>query len=1037
MSLSEFSVRHPVFAWMLMSSLIIFGGISFSRMGISENPDVDFPIVVVSASLQGASPEVMELSVTDVIEDAMMTVEGVIGVSSTSRQGSASVTVEFDIAKDINFALQEIQNRLIQIQRSFPKDMDPPTARKINPEDQPIMWISVRSPELTDRELSDFVKNNLEDRIARVSGVADLMIGGAVDPIVRVDVDPSKLNSYALTVRDVTNAIASEHVERPGGQFSENNRELGVRTYGEAKSLEDLSRIRMNTRGGAPNFIPIEIKQIAEVSRGTGEVRRLSRTNGEASVGIGVRKQRGSNAVAVADGVKKEIAALEGTLPNQIKLAVNFDSTAFIKENVAELNLTLVLAAILTALVCLFFLGSLGSTINIILAIPTSIVGTFIFLYFSGFTLNTFTLLGLSIAIGIVVDDAIMMLENIQRHREMGKTKFQAAIDGAREISYAALVATVAIVAIFLPVVFMEGIIGKYLLEFGVTVSVAVSLSLVEALTLTPMRCSQFLSTSAELGSFGKRVDHVFESLRATYSQFIEFALQHRWKIVLTSLAFFCASFASLRYLKFEFAPIQDQSRFLMRVQTPVDSNIRFTDEKFKEVEKFLASRPEVERYFASVGGFGGNEVNSGVIFVTMKPKGKRGIDPETKTELSQQDFMNVVRKEVKSIKDATIFIQDLSQRGFSGGGRGFPVEFTIRGPDWDALGKYAQQIVKEMGETGFVTDADSSFREGAKELQVTPNREAAAARGVSIETIGETIAALTNGVDAGKFSEKGRRYDIRVQLSSEPNKTREVLERLFVRNNRGELVPLKQVVTIQENSILPSVQRKDRERSIQIFGNVAKGRSQTEAIAHSQKLAEQILPDDYRVVLSGTAQSFKDSFRSLLFALLLGILIAYMVLASQYNSYIHPITVLMALPFSVSGAFLGLLAVGQSFNLYSFIGLLLLMGIVKKNSILLVDYTNQLRARGLGLNEALLKACPTRLRPILMTSFATIAGAMPAALSLGPGAETRQPMAVAIVGGVFVSTLLTLFVVPCVYSLLYPIEKRVDPAPERERAAA
>jgi hydrophobe/amphiphile efflux-1 (HAE1) family protein len=1036
-SLSEFSVRHPVFAWMLMSSLIIFGGISFTRMGISENPDVDFPIVVVSASLKGASPEVMELSVTDVIEDAMMTVEGVTGVSSNSRQGTASVTVEFDINKDINFALQEIQNRLIQVQGSFPRDMDPPTARKINPEDQPIMWLSVRSPELTNRELSDFVKTNLEDRIARVPGVADLMIGGSADPIIRIDVDPAKLNSYALTVKDVTNAISSEHVERPGGQFSELNRELGVRTYGEAKTLEDISRIRMNTRGGSPNFIPIEIQQIASVSRGVAEVRRISRTNGEASIGIGVRKQRGSNAVAVADGVKREIAALEGTLPNQIKLAVNFDSTAFIKENVAELNLTLILAAVLTALVCLFFLGSLSSTLNIILAIPTSIIGTFIFLYFSGFTLNTFTLLGLSIAIGIVVDDAIMMLENIQRHREMGKTKFQAAIDGSREISYAALVATIAIIAIFLPVVFMEGIIGKYLLEFGITVSVAVSLSLVEALTLTPMRCSQLLSTSSELGRFGRGVDHVFANLRGLYGAFVGFALNHRWKIVLSSLVFFAGSFASLKYLKFEFAPVQDQSRFLMRVQTAVDSNIQFTDQKFKEVEAFLASRPEVERFFASVGGFGGNEVNSGVIFVTMKPKGKRGIDPKTKKELSQQDFMNVVRQELKSIKDANIFIQDLSQRGFSGSGRGFPVEFTIRGPDWESLGKYAKEIVSKMNEAGFVSDADSSYREGAPELQITPDRIAAAARGVSIENIGDTVAALTNGVEAGKFSEKGRRYDIRVQLASDTNKTREVLERLFVRNNRGELVPLKAVVKIEEKSVLSSVQRKDRERSIQIFGNVAKGKSQTEAIAHSQKIANELLPEDYKVVLSGTAQSFKDSFRSLLFALILGIVIAYMVLASQYNSYVHPLTVLMALPFSVSGAFLGLLAVGQSFNLYSFIGLLLLMGIVKKNSILLVDYTNQLRSQGLGLKEALLKACPTRLRPILMTSFATIAGAMPAALSIGPGAETRQPMAIAIVGGVLVSTLLTLFVVPCVYSLLYPIERRVDPAPAQERAAA
>lgn len=1019
MNLSEISIKNPVFAWMLMSFLIIFGGISFARLGVSELPDVDFPVLTIRATLEGAAPEVIELDVIDPIEDALMTIQGVQSISSTARQGSASIVVEFGLDRDIDVALQDVQARLSQAQRQLPKDLDPPTIVKANPEDQPIMWLSVSLASGDLRELSNYVRTKLKDDFARLPGVAEVFLGGFVDPTVRVDIDGKKLGQYAMTAKDVIGAIQAEHVETPGGQFVENLKELSVRTLGEASSLEDIRRIRINTRGGAPNFNPLRIEQVASVEKGLSEVRRVSRTDGHLSIGLGIRKQRGTNAIAVANEVRAKLKALETSLPPGYSIGVNFDGTAFIREAVGELNLTLVLAAILTSLVCLLFLGSLASTFNIILAIPTSIVGTFMVLYFAGFTLNTFTLLALTISIGIVVDDAIMMLENIQRHYEMGKSKVQAALDGAKEISFAALVATVAIIAIFLPVIFMDGIIGKFLFEFGVTVSVAVALSLVEALTLTPMRCSQFLETEHRKSHFGKRVDEVFDGFRSQYARSIEWALDHRWMVILGSFIFFGLTVMSVKFLPKELAPSQDQSRFLIRIETPIGSSLDFTDQKFKILEDFLSKRPEVERYFAAVGGFGGGEVNSGIIFVTMKPIGSRGRDPVKNKELDQQGLMEVCRQEFNKIPDVSAKIQDLSARGFAAGGRGFPVEFTIRGPDWKQLGILSGQIMEKMKETNLMSDVDSNYEVGAPEFQVIPDRESAAQRGVSIATIGETVKALTTGVIAGRFPEGGRRYDIRVQVDPTEKDYRKSIENLFVRNNRGELVPLKSVVKFQDGLTLSQVFRQDRERSIQIFANIAPGKSQDLAIQSSEQIARQTLPDGYHLVLGGSSKSLREGFASLGFALLLGILISYMVLASQFNSFIHPITVLMALPFSVSGAFLALLVTGQSLNLYSFIGLLLLMGIVKKNSILLVDYTNLMRSEGKNVREAILKACPVRLRPILMTSFATVAGAIPGALALGPGSETRIPLSVAIIGGVLVSTLLTLFVVPCAYSVL------------------
>ena len=711
-------------------------------------------------------------------------------------------------------------------------------------------------------------------------------------------------------------------------------------------------------------------------------------------------------------------------MPAGYDIGINFDSSKFIEDSVRELVFTLILSALLTSLVCWLFFGSWSTNLNILLAIPTSILGTFMILKFAGFTLNTFTLLGLSLAIGIVVDDAIMVLENIVRHREHGEERVQAAANGAREITFAAIAATIAIVAVFLPVAFMKGIIGKFFFQFGVTISAAVGLSLLEALTLAPMRCSQFLELGERKTQFGKAFERGIVRMTELYKVGLILALRHRKKVLLGAVGFFILSMLTLPFLRKEFVPAQDQSMFLARIRTPIGSSIEFTSDRFKQIEAVAMKRPELKRYYGAVGGFGGSEVNVAMLFLSLKQPHDRPVDPQKRHRLSQQELMNYFRQEFNKIPDVKATIQDLSMRGFAAQ-RGFPVEFSIRGPEWEKLVAYSEAIEEEMKKANLFQDVDTDYQSGMPEVKIYPDRDQAFNHGVSVSAISNTINAMIGGSRVAKYTKGGKRYDVRVQVLDEQRKKPEDIQNLFVWNNRGEMVRMGDVIQLQENPSLLAITRKGRERAIGIFANVASGKSQADAIEKAREISQKILPEGYRVVFSGTSQTFKESFQSLIFALWIGILVAYMVLASQFNHVIHPLTVLLALPFSVSGAFIALLISNQSINIFSLIGLILLLGIVKKNSILLVEFTNQMRERGLSPLEALKTACPIRLRPVVMTSVSTIAAAIPPALALGPGAETRIPMAIAVIGGILVSTLLTLFVVPAAYLSLVPFEKK------------
>jgi len=1029
MTLSDISIKKPVFAWMLMAGLIVFGAISYMFMGISQLPDVDFPVVTVAVSWAGASPDVMESAVADIIESAVMSVDGITLVQSTSQQGLTQITIQFNLQQDINVALQQVQTKVSQAQKNLPQTIDPPVITKTNPADQPILWTAAYSETGTLRDLALFVRDHLKDTLTTINGVGDVAMGGYVDPQMRIWMHPEEMRKQEITAQDIIDAINNEHLLAPTGYQDVKNSESYVRVHSEFANPEECNNLLIPTRfgGGLPVWSKIRIGDVAHCEEGTDEVRRISRYNGiQPTIGLGIIKQHGTNAVAIGDAVKARLATLADALPKGMKMGIVTDTTVFIKDSVNELLFTLLMAVLLTAVVCYLFLGTWSSAFNVILAIPVSLIGTFIVLHFLGFTVNTFTLMGLSLSIGIVVDDAIMVLENITRHNELGKSRVHAAIVGAREITGAAVAASLAILAIFVPVIFMQGIIGKFFYQFGVTLSVAVLISLLEALTLAPMRCSQFLQLGG--GNFvTKKVAVWMDQLARVYQVALRGCLNWRWTVLVTATALFFLSLFSAGALRKEFLPPQDQSRFLVTLYTKMGSSIQLTDSVFHEAEKLYKTRPEILSYYVAVGGFGGGLVNQGISFITMKDLKDRPIQAPFTKHPSQQEFMTYLRGELAKIPGVQrAAILDLSLTGFSAQ-RGYPIEFELQGPDWAKLASLSLELRKRMTSSGYMADVDSDFNPNMPETEIYPDRAKASKHGVPITNIAQGVAAMVGGIKLlpNKYTDAtGHRDDIQLKLQPDQNQGPADIDKIWVRNVQGQVVRLSDVILMKPDSTLLTITRYNRERGISIFGNFAPGKSQSDVMAYIQKAAKEILPPGYHVTLSGSSQAFNDSFKSLMGALILGIFVAYMVLASQFNSFLHPVIILLALPFSLTGALWAMRLTDTSLNIYSLIGILLLMGIVKKNSILLVEFTNHRRAEGLGVREALLDACPVRLRPILMTSIATVAGAVPEAFAAGSGAEVIRPMAISVIGGVIVSTFLTLFVVPCAYSLASRLER-------------
>jgi hydrophobe/amphiphile efflux-1 (HAE1) family protein len=982
---------------MLMASTILFGIISVTRLGISQYPDVDYPNVTVSLSWPGASPTAIEREILEPIEESLAQVEGVQTMQAQARQGSARITCTFDLSRNVDLALQDVQAKVAQTQRSLPTDVPAATVSKSNPDDTPIVTVGVYGP-FARQMLSDIAKYQVQEKLQTVAGVGQITLNGYVDRNIRIWLDTDKMNERGVVVTDIIGSIQKQHVELPGGTLDTSQRQLNVRLLGEALDLDALRKLVVRK----VNDAPVYLEDVALVEDGFEDVTNMAQLDGQPLQALGILKQRGTNAVAVAKAIRAKVEEIQRNVPPGMNVEVLADTTVFIEESVNEIELELGLALVLTALVCWLFLGSLSSTVNVVLAIPMSLLGTVAVIYFVGFTLNTFTLLGLSLAVGLVVDDAVMVMENIYRHAEMGKPKERAALDGTKEITTAALAATLAVIAIFLPVIFMKGIIGRFFFQFGITLSIAVLLSYFEAITLAPARCAQILTTSREGRSrVGRAVDAAFVKLEHAYARALAVCLARPWTVLAAAVLLLVGSMAVVPYIKTEFIPSQDQSQLVVRIQTETGTSVAAAKPLIDRAEQILAKRPEVARVLSTLSG------TTGSMTLTLVPPKQRS--------LSAQALSQELRKQLSRIAGIRASVQDPSQQGF-GVSKGFPVDFTVRGPDWDTLVTNAMKLKDDLAKSGITTDLSTDYQIGAPEVQMTPDRRRASDLGITMADLGNAVSTLIGGNVVGKFSVDGRRIDMRMRLMATQRTRPEDLGEIRMRTQSGDTVPMSLVVTTREAASLQSINRLDRERAIGITGNVAPGHSQSEAMAYVDTLAKD-LPLGYHVVASGQASQLAETTSGLFFALAIGILVAYMVLGSQFNSFLHPVTVLTILPLALSGAALGLFVSGKTLNIFSMIGVLLLMGIVKKNSILLVEYANRVReVDHLGARDAMHKAGPLRLRPILMTTVAIMMSAVPAILGLGPGTETRSPMAAVVLGGLTVSTLLSLLVVPCFY---------------------
>ena len=1017
MNLISLSIRRPVFAWILMSAFIIFGTIAFFRLGVSQLPDVDFPVLSISVNYDGASPEVVESELIDPMEQSLLSIEGVLNMTSSVRQGSGSITLDFAMDRNVDVALQEVQTALGGLR--YPMNVDPPTVKKRNPEEQPIMFIGV-STQKPLRETLIWVNDFLLDQFRFLPKIGEVSISGFSTRNIRVWPDFERLKRADLTVVDLLDALQTQHLETSAGQFEQDKKEYRVRWLGEASTTAEIEDIRILRRGGQVIQDRVyRIKDVAKIEDGLSDVRRVARINGQEAIAISIQKQRGSNEVELSEIVTQRVLELQKKIPSYYDLQINVDFTKPTRAVVLTTQEKLLVAALVTVLVCFLFLGSWSAAVNILFSIPTSIVGTLIIVYFCGFTLNLFTLLALTLSISIVVDDAIMLLENIVRHRRMGKDAFQAAYDGSMEILPAAVAATLAVVAVFVPVVFMSGITGKFFFQFGVTMSAAVLLSLVEAVTITPMRAAALMKGPPQNSVFEDRLEHFFDKLQAAYMKVLSKTLPLSYWVVAGSIFLFVASLFLVRNVKQELVPAQDQNIIFASGQMAPGTSLQETSKKVLEIETVLKSYPYIERYFVTIGaGPGVSSVSQFAIPITLVDREKRN--------LGHLEIMSELREKTKVVPGVRLSFRDVSSRGLTSG-RPNPVSFNLSGPNLEVLQSSAEKISAQLESEMMAVDMDTNFKLGLPELLIRPQRDLMAEKGVSVEVVARTLGATVAGIRQSQFTSNGRRYDIRLKLPPEALKSKADLGAIEVRNNFGLRLPLSDLVTFDEHSTYQSITRVNRQRSIGVYGNLAPQVGQGAALQRAAELAKNTLPDGYSFNLEGSSAGLAEGFRSLLIALIMGILVAYMVLAVQFNSFVHPVSVLVALPFSISGAILVLWLFGVSLNLFSFIGIIVLMGIAKKNSILLVEFTNQVREKekSQDVMKSLLEACPVRLRPILMTSVATLAAAIPLVVGNSMGHETRLPMGLTIIGGTLISTLFTLVVVPSIYKILSSLESR------------
>ena len=1015
MWITRVSINNPVFATMVMVGIAVLGLFAYNRLRVEQLPDVSLPFVLVTTSYPGASPEVVESDVTKPLEYAINTVSGVSIIRSNSKEGRSDVFAEFRMSTDMSKAMQDVRDKIAQVRPAFPRDVkDPLVIRADQENSQPVVSLAVMSPTLDLRDLTSLTDQTIVKGLENVPGVARIDVNGRITRQILVQIKPTALTALGISVDQVANAIRTANQDVPAGRITRGQNDSIVRVEGKIKDPTQFARIIVAQQGGAPVYLA----QIADVIDGEKEPDSLARINGRASITLDLQKAQDANIVDTGRGVKDAIATLRSRLPAEVELRIVNSTADQVERSVNRVKSTIVEGAILTVLIVFLFLHSWRSTIITGLTLPIAVIATFIALFAFGFTLNFLTLMALSLCIGLLIDDAIVVRENIVRHLGMGKDHVTAAREGTDEIGLAVMATTFAIVAVFVPIAFMSGIVGRFFFQFGLTVCVAVLVSLFVSFTLDPMLSSVWHDPAGSrfarvpwLGRFMDRVEHVIERVHAWYGAILEWALAHRKSVLGLALASFLGSFLVLPLVGTEFIPEADTGFISLRLNTPVGSSLEYTDSKVRQVEATLKNVPEVVLAMTTVGTEDGRNYGRINLKLTERADRKR----------SQKELEKAIRDELKPIPGIELAF------GFDR-----PVWVNLLGPDPQTLTTLINEFADKVAKIKGIADMETSEKAAAPALSIRLNSDAAADLGINVQQVGSTVRPLLAGDTVSYWlAPDGNNYEVNVQLPKDSRRLSADLGNLYLTTGKrgpdGEarMVPLRQVAELVETTSPQIIKRQELQRRVALYAN-AEGRPSGDVNSDVQKIIKDtVLPPGYRFDVGGQAKDMRESFMALLAAAGLAVIFIYLILASQFASFTQPIAIMMSLPFTLIGVFLALLLTGTTLNLFSMIGFVMLMGLVTKNAILLVDFANRARRGGATLHDSLLQAGQVRLRPILMTTAAMIGGMLPLALGIGEGGETQAPMGRAIIGGVITSTLLTLVVVPVLYTYLDGLTER------------
>jgi HAE1 family hydrophobic/amphiphilic exporter-1 len=1040
--LAEICIRRPVFASMIVLSLVVIGAAGFFKLGVDRFPSVDLPTVSVRVGLPGAAPEEVESLVTQQLEEVINTVDGISELRSVSGQGTAIVIATFKLDRNLESAAQDVRDRVNTLGRQLPEDATPPVVQKFDNDSTPVVTIAL-SADRSLRELTELADKTVRVQLERVSGVGEVRVVGGLDRAINVWIDAERLAAYQLSISQVEDALRLQNADVPGGNVTTNKEELTLRTLGRFTDPRQFNDLVIANVNGAP----VRLRDIGRVEDGTKEQRSFSRLNGVPTVTLDIRRQSGANTVEVIKGLKDALPRVTGQLPEDVKVEIIRDQSRYIEAALHEIETHLILGSILASLVVLIFMRSWRSTLIAAVAIPCSVISTFGMMRALNFTLNSVTMLALVLMVGVVIDDAIVVLENIFRFIEEKRIEpKEAAREATKDIGLAVLATTLSLVVIFLPVSFMSSISGRFLYQFGITAAVAIMVSLLVSFTLTPMMSSRLIRVSDAKGGHGEANSRAgfYRWIDRGYSHMLAFAMRHRYAVALISLATVLTSIPLYRAVKQEFIPTNvDEAEFEVSVNGPEGTNLAVMNEVITAMEKDILETPGVRLVLSSSGGSFLGGVNQGSAYVRIAPHEERTLSigklwRETKKgnplnafrgNYTQQDVMLEVRRRLQKYAPMRIGVRNAQSFNFGAGGR-TDIDFVIRGPDIVALAGYADDLMDRSLKLGGIVDADTTLKLNKPELRVVIDRDRAADLGVSTSDIATSLRLMVGGEEeASRFRDESTNedYDVQLRLSEKDRSDAATISRLYVPSSRGgasgkggNLIRLDNLVNIKRDTSPSRIDRLDRERQVSLRASVAPGYALADRIeAMRQTVGQMNLPVAYTTTVSGKARELEKTFTEFIWAFILSIIFMYMILASQFESVVHPLTILLSLPLSVPFALLSLWGTGDTLNLYSALGVLVLFGVVKKNAILQIDHMNSLRAKGMERAEAIMQGNRDRLRPILMTTLALVAGMLPLALGTGPGAEERRSIAIVVIGGQSLSLLLTLIATPVVYSLL------------------